>query len=475
MSPPLLSLPADILISILAISSPEDILSVSQTCRVLHAFTSNDYIWHQLPDDLPLDIEPYVDRNNLSGSQLKAIFTRALRVEHNWRKPVSRIQRMARFMDIDTVSQMQFLGSNWLVTLRRSPLGASLSIWRIADTKKVYRAALVDVPTPAVPLKLTASMQKGCSEVLIAITASKGSGTLLRVYSVGLKSQMDDGVVMPPPRAIFNIYRPESEGRFHEVHVCGHIITVGIPKFINHVLRSAEYRILCINSHTGVQCLVDPHLPDQFAQVHFRLYNQCLVIAGVRSQSTLVIRIYDLPPVLVSTSPWETSPCGPVEALVTPNAEYETHTITGLDYDLSADSTYHNISHISSISFHPLVGKGDDYVFRFPLDSSPRKDFDKRPSFFYPFTTHSSASAEIVCLGETGHRAVWLERRWTSDEYTLMKATFSPNKPVVVAPLLARNLALPFELHTCQSLAFDESTGRVCLALHTGELYILEF
>jgi len=303
-----------------------------------------------------------------------------------------------------------------------------------------------------------------------------------------LASELDDDAnagtfTLPAPSVICRIHRPESKGRFYEVHVCGHIIAVGIPQFVDHVLIPAAYRILIINSVTGVQCLIDPKFSEQFTQLHFQVYTQQLVLAAVRNQSTVVVRIHDLPAAIfnitAAKSTWSESPIL-VESLITPNAEYESSAISDVDYHLSANSM-RNISHISAISFHSIFSMGNDYLVHFPLNRSshrPGEGGARKPSFACPFRTELGASAEIVCLGETGQRAVWLERRWSNDEYTLMKAAFSPtpNEPaVVVQPLFARHLALPFELHTCRALAFEEATGQVCLAMHTGELYILQF
>ncbi|KAJ7035024.1 hypothetical protein C8F04DRAFT_1099826 [Mycena alexandri] len=458
----LLTLPEDILLSILLFLRAEDILILSQTCRVLHEFTANDYLWHTIATHYPaLDIAPYVDRNDLSGPALQAIVTRALSVDHNWRKTSPRMQ-LARLVDLDGVSQMQFVGSHWLVVLRRS----SLSVWRVADTTEAYLAAAIDLPGPAVPLKFAAAMQRGCKEVLIAVISPSKSGTLLSAYTAFLKSQRDDANILPSLRC--SIYKPQSEGRFYEVHVRGSLIAAGIPQFIDGVLSPGAYRILFINYMTSVQCLVDPQLPQEFTQLHFQISLTQLVLAGVCNQSSLVVRTHDLPASVVATSPLVSES---VESLTTPNAEYESPPISDLDYILSADST-HDLPHISSISFHSLVRMADGYIVHFPLHSK-----DKTPCFAHPLNTHPASSAEIVCLGQTGSRAVWLERRWGSDEYMLMKAAFSPEgeNPVVVEPLLARHMALPFQLHMCQALAFDEATGRVALAVHTGELHLLQF
>ena len=43
----------------------------------------------------------------------------------------------------------------------------------------------------------------------------------------------------------------------------------------------------------------------------------------------------------------------------------------------------------------------------------------------------------------------------------------------VIAPLRPPHLALPFEVHACQLLASDEAKGRVCLALHLEDVYVV--
>ncbi|KAF8206451.1 hypothetical protein K438DRAFT_475732 [Mycena galopus ATCC 62051] len=247
----LLSLPLDILLSIFVLLRPEDILIVSQTCRVLHQHTLNDYLWHQIlvANHLPLDTEPYVDRTHLPGPTLQAIVTRALRVDHNWRKPNPQIREITRFGNLDKVSQMQFVGSGWFVVLCRSP--ASLSVWRVGNTNRPYRAAIIDLPGSQLPWTFCATMLNEGREVLIALISGSRFATELSAYSVSLKSQLDDdastGVFTPPsPSVICRINRPESVGRFDEVRACGRIIAVGIPQFVNHVLIPSAYRILIV-------------------------------------------------------------------------------------------------------------------------------------------------------------------------------------------------------------------------------------
>lgn len=92
------------------------------------------------------------------------------------------------------------------------------------------------------------------------------------------------------------------------------------------------------------------------------------------------------------------------------------------------------------------------------------------------FTVPGSTSIEFVKIGTRGHRAVWLEHHWELQRFRLMKLSVpvGHGKPSV-GVLLPSDPELPFSPRECQSLAFDEVTGRVCLGLYKGDLYILDF
>lgn len=143
-------------------------MALTQTCRVLHTFGSADYIWRQIPVDLPLEIAPHVDRRSLSGSQMKSIFVSALRLEDNWRRPQSRIRKVSR-NDVQgpPVSAMQFIGKSWLVTMSRASYGNlfKLSVWGIQEGMARV-AASTDVPYGS---KFAAALKPGCPEAIVAV------------------------------------------------------------------------------------------------------------------------------------------------------------------------------------------------------------------------------------------------------------------------------------------------------------------
>lgn len=151
------------------------------------------------------------------------------------------------------------------------------------------------------------------------------------------------------------------------------------------------------------------------------------------------------------------------------------------DFTLSEGYMDRNLPRLTTLLFHAsavssLIRHGTASVFSFPAERDLRCPSSHGAMPVHVFSTPASAASDIVCLGRTGHRSVWLERRWDTDTFTLMKATFSPEgkRAAVVARLLSGHFTLPFETFSIQSMAFDEGTGRVSLGLHTGELYILD-
>jgi hypothetical protein len=88
-----------------------------------------------------------------------------------------------------------------------------------------------------------------------------------------------------------------------------------------------------------------------------------------------------------------------------------------------------------------------------------------------PFGT----SHEQVKLGMTGRRAVWLHHDWTEATITMKKYSSSLKTEHKFSTLLSSHMVLPFNLHTCQTLEFDEATGRLCLSLANGDIHVLDF
>ena len=196
--------------------------------------------------------------------------------------------------------------------------------------------------------------------------------------------------------------------------------------------------------------------------MQFRLFPGTLVVTGLH-QGNLVCQKYNLMR-LNFANPFEVAEsrlAPPAEDLVSP---VKVSSLGAADYRLSADSFSTSLSSMIALTYNqPSASR---HIHRFSL-SGTQVTTQKLPS--------SDATIDIICIGHTGRRAVWLERRWNTetDAFILMKGSFG--WPPLVAPLVPPHVALPFEFHACQSLAFDEATGRVCVALHTGDIYLLDF
>ena len=152
---------------------------------------------------------------------------------------------------------------------------------------------------------------------------------------------------------------------------------------------------------------------------------------------------------------------------------------------------------LSLMVFHVHdVVSGQGHLARFSV-YNPSEEFMTEPQLeiILPqtFLVPPATSMEIVKLGTKGYRAVFLEHNWEKQQFRLMKLSAAvgmdvkPNVGVILPP----DPELPFSPRECQSLAFDEVslpkftptkpnrcpkvTGRLCLGLYTGDLYILDF
>ena len=129
--------------------------AATQTCRVLYALGSNDYLWHRVVPTIriPLEIPADVDIKSLSGAELQKIVIKAIRLEHNWRKPTSRITRMTPILQETTnipIDEMRLLpGARWMVTAQRNrPLGrlsTTISLWCLEDVDTIHRSAQIEI------------------------------------------------------------------------------------------------------------------------------------------------------------------------------------------------------------------------------------------------------------------------------------------------------------------------------------------
>ena len=224
-------------------------------------------------------------------------------------------------------------------------------------------------------------------------------------------------------------------------------------------------------------------LLKRFTNFSIRLAHDQIILVGILGRG-FATRIYALPDSICAGK----SPCpepqdeglGPIafSCNVTP--------ILGLSFPDFAISDSINIPpvgrcpRLSMVAFDVRGSRagGGHLVHFYTENMSDDGQPPNEPRTIEPrrFAVPGSTSIEVVKIGTRGHRAVWLEHNWELQQFRLMKlsAPVGHDKPSV-GVLLPPDPELPFSPRECQSLAFDEVTGRVCLGLYTGALYILDF
>ncbi|KAF8920326.1 hypothetical protein CPB85DRAFT_1274611 [Mucidula mucida] len=404
-----LNLPDDILLALFCSLDAKDLLSLVQTCRGLYELGSSDYVWHSIDVAFPLDIPSGKDRRLISGPDFV--------------KPGSRA----------CASSKVVLGSDWLITLSRAPTSAlCLSLWYIGISNREYRYASLDVPYAS---KFAAISRKHGAEAIIAVVA--------------LDADRDNSI-SHVPILVNQISSPKTDGTPGEVHICESVVAVAVAQFEN-IFNPPTYRFIVLDIDTGNQLIISPELPEHFTHVQFRLFPHHLIIAGLKHHESLTVRTYDFSAVRAQLSmPAFCQDDADATCLLGDHlTEEETDDVPAdSDYTLSDGYVSGDCPQLTSLLFHASgvssLRYGSASVFSFPSNRDLRCPHGAMP--VHVFSTPASAASDIICLGPTGRRAVWLERRWDTDSFTLMKATF-----------FAR-------IYSCQSMAFEEST----------ELYILQ-
>ncbi|KAF9777499.1 hypothetical protein BJ322DRAFT_1015641, partial [Thelephora terrestris] len=474
----------DVLLEVFLRCNVLDILSLKQTCRMLYALGSSDYLWHRIVPTIriPLEIPADVDSNSLSGAELQRIVIKAIRLEHNWRKPTSRITRMTPVLQEPggvPIDEMRLLpGARWLVTAQRNRplwrLSTTISLWCLEDVDAIYRSAQMEITGTYRDLAIVS--HPDCSWVSLAIGMCIGDHEVIQVHKLPMLGRLDFTHV--PQSPIKSIPRPRDlPGVIHEVSIHGDIVAASFvvaDDALNH-----HHQLLLINYATGVQQMVDPKFVERFTNFSIRLAHGQIILVGILNQS-FAMRIYGLPDTIFpgnTTCPESQGEgLGPIafsfNVIPTPSLSLPDFAIS----DSINIPRFGRCSRLSMVSFDVRgshIG-GGNLVHFCTENLNGGGQPPSQPQVIEPrkFVVPGSTSIEFVKIGTRGHRAVWLEHDWESQRFRLMKLS----APVASSGvLLPPDPELPFSPRECQSLAFDEVTGRVCLGLYTGSLYILDF
>ncbi|KAH9949909.1 hypothetical protein B0H21DRAFT_725209 [Amylocystis lapponica] len=493
----LTTLPEDILLHISTYLTVVDVLSLKQTCRVLHAFGSTDYLWHKITTnfDLPLDIPPGVRRLSLPGDQLQRIVMGAIRLEANWRKPKPHVERTTALVH-DTgepyVDEMYLTpGGKLLVAAQRNRqregrTTAHLTVWSLEDIGSPYRFASVE--TSGVYRSSALLLQEGGRPAEMIVATNEQSGDVLEFYSFRVQDRMSSSYPMytmrtasrrlrvpPHPRA------PQSRPPIHRIYASGNVVAVTVVSFGAHVNPGdCPLEILLTNTKSAVLRWVHPRFVQPFSFVWVRLQDGFISILG-KLHSSLLLRVYNIPAEIHQETRVMHSRRGSTDesefldlgSPITELSESLTQNSWGI-HDIATVSPTSS-THLSAMTFYSFNGAqpGIGQVTRFPI-CPDRPGARASYSSSQWFTTGSETSAEIAQVGATGRRAVWLEHNWETRQKRVMK--YQPlDGRATTGVLLPPEPELPFTPSTCHSLAFDEVSGRLCLGLFNGDLYVVDF
>ena len=203
-----------------------------------------------------------------------------------------------------------------------------------------------------------------------------------------------------------------------------------------------------------------------------------------------VIRVYRIPepfPAVPSRTP---SPPAvvPSVAVEPAHVEYAYTSLGDMIAEFKGPRTIaipgHHIAHVSlatstpslsAIMFYHSVHPHCAQLLRFSFEVS--EDAVKLLSLSSKdFTIGNEASAQLAQVGAQGVRAVWLEHNWETQLNRVMKFAYDPQTRTAQAGVLfPHDPELPFTPNMCHSLAFDETTGRLCLGMYDGNVYVLDF
>ena len=126
-----------------------------QTCRTLHTFGGNDYVWHRLIAAFPhpIDVPFNTPLTALPGDELQRSAIKAIRLDANWRRLKTHVRGMRALLNDKSgqyVDQMQFLpGGRWLWTaqrtLKREASYTRMSLWSLCDAENARRVWTTEV------------------------------------------------------------------------------------------------------------------------------------------------------------------------------------------------------------------------------------------------------------------------------------------------------------------------------------------
>ncbi|KAH8092600.1 hypothetical protein BXZ70DRAFT_1010686 [Cristinia sonorae] len=506
MSLRLLSLPDDILFNVTLYLTILDILALRKTCRALHAFGGNDQLWHRLISrfDLPLNLPPNVTASTAPAELLQQEAIKAIRLELNWRKPISHIHRSVSVSKgmREPYTHMQFLpGGRWLLTSQRyhrmltTRTTTRICVWSFTDVDNprcVFRVELAGTSR-----NLAMELKPDGISALLVFGIEENDHKFLEMRTISLREHID------APYAMRTLTSPETWKRLElppyptqgdrviqDIQLTGGILTLTVAIFGHDV----SWHILLMKSDVGELHWVSPRFTKDFGLLQVRTQGDRIFLFGQR-HSCNYVHVHKLPLSSLEqrrSFPSMTSPIRPPDLDfldLGPEIYRQTHSLPD-GVQTMADTLHvpRMLTKNISVTMFDITGaenlSGWGYIMQYPIiDSRTDEMIPQSPSQGVWIRCREATAQQLVQIGTTGRRMVWMEHELETGRNRVMKFQMAaedwecPTEKMTVVHglLLPPEPNLPFALNACNSLAFDELSGRLCLAFYDGGLHVLDF
>ncbi|KIK96144.1 hypothetical protein PAXRUDRAFT_826269 [Paxillus rubicundulus Ve08.2h10] len=476
-------LPQDALILICLHLSVGDILNLMQTCRVIHALGSLDYLWHRLLAnwDIPLDVPLNVDLVTLPSDFLRNAVVKALELDRRWRDSSSHLHYAQRIISPNSsfVDGLRLLpGGRWLITIQyEQTTRTHITLWSMKDPSEAHPTFQESVIGR---VRFLQAHHHELDQITIGIAFARGTMETIRVYNVLLQ---DDSSNVPQHPLAFEAASEELStfGRIAGMKICGKVMTV---VFAPLSPSQDEGKIVCVNLLSKIAAIIQ--CPDwSFACGRVKLFHRHFAVITSRytpQNASACIYYHGLPSVIIDANPPSTAPCWPTTLPINSSP------IASISW--KADSTL-----VFELSDDMLTNTGD--TCSFTMLGGPTHQYGNRTATSIVVLRVSFNGANVSCnptsvtcrslpfisevrASPSGRRAVWLCPDPDTQECTLMKfASGRTSEAHELAPCVSTLMpsfsGLPFNPRDIHSFAFDEISCRLAVSLPSGELYILQY
>ncbi|CAL1716715.1 unnamed protein product [Somion occarium] len=483
-------LPEDILLNIAQFLSVQDILALKQTCRVLHAFGSTDYLWHRLIErfDLPIGIPSDVPIHALSSDELQRQTIKAIKLELNWRRAVPSIKqsRMILGPNREPFAHMELLREgNWLLTAQRyhrllmTRFTTRMSVWSLKDVHQPYRVFSVEIS--GTYRSSTMALHHSSSFATLIVAFNEEDQELQEIHTFPLRGDSYSKAVTSPSvlkRLKLPPYTVPGYRVIQDVVLADGIIATTVAIFGDQ--GGVSFHILLASASKGLSQWVDPQFSQDLGSLKVRMHDKQIFILGQKSNTTIV-RVYKLPQYVLG---WDSA--------TTLNDATSLVDLGSVVSEYSYSLPKGMISMTDELHV-PRQFRLTIPIVMFDIAGAVIRGTREQSSgcaISFPYGRHGS-NEEVTCtllpcpdatsqqlgqIGATGHRMVWLEHDLETGRNRVMKFSMATERRKSIhGVLLPTQPHLPFALDACNALAFDEVSGRLCLAFYDGSLHVLDF